>query len=132
MVRSECVCELCRKPQHFGCNDRLRECGEDLLMDVSEVLFSELTFFRLMEDFKASSPPSLSRHPQLNSDFQSASSSQATTEPEDNNTSFAEVVGGAAAKALDPALLQMLSYAANLTLQEEEDALGKVRGCRGL
>ena len=31
---------------------RFRECGEDLLMDVSEVLFNELAFFKLMEDFK--------------------------------------------------------------------------------
>lgn len=31
---------------------RFRDCGEDLLMDVSEVLFNELTFFKLMEDFK--------------------------------------------------------------------------------
>lgn len=31
------------------------------------------------------------------------------------------------AKMLDPALLQVLSYAANLTLQEEEDALGRSR-----
>ena len=33
---------------------RFRECGEDLLMDVSEVLFNELAFFKLMEDFKGS------------------------------------------------------------------------------
>ena len=31
---------------------RFRDCGEDLLLDISEVLFNELTFFKLMEDFK--------------------------------------------------------------------------------
>ena len=31
---------------------RLKECGEDLLVDISEVLFNELTFFRLLKDFK--------------------------------------------------------------------------------
>lgn len=31
-----------------GC--RLKQCGEDLLMDVSEVLFNELAFFKMMED----------------------------------------------------------------------------------
>ena len=28
----------------------MRECGEDLLVDMSEVLFNELAFFRLMQD----------------------------------------------------------------------------------
>ena len=31
-------------------NCRMRECGEDLLVDMSEVLFNELAFFRLMQD----------------------------------------------------------------------------------
>ena len=31
-------------------------------------------------------------------------------------------------RPLDPALLQLLSASANLTLQEEEDSLGKVSG----
>ncbi len=31
---------------------RYRECGEDLLMDISEVLFNELAFFKLMQDFR--------------------------------------------------------------------------------
>ena len=29
---------------------RMRECGEDLLVDISEILFNELAFFRLMQD----------------------------------------------------------------------------------
>nr|XP_006820341.1 PREDICTED: pericentriolar material 1 protein-like [Saccoglossus kowalevskii] len=29
---------------------KMRECGEDLLVDVSEILFNELAFFRLMQD----------------------------------------------------------------------------------
>ena len=29
---------------------RMRECGGDLLVDTSEVLFNELVFFRLMKD----------------------------------------------------------------------------------
>lgn len=64
------------------------------------------------------------RHPQLNGDYRSVTSSQTTTEADN---SFAEGVGESA-KAMDPALLQVLSYAANLTFQEEEDSLGKVRG----
>lgn len=78
-------------------------------------------------------------HPQLNGDFRSVTSSQTTTEQEDS--SFAEVEGeglgggdtkplateGDRPKPLDPTLLQVLSCAANLTLQEEEDTLGKVR-----
>ena len=31
---------------------RLKDCGEDLLVDVSEVLFNELAFFRLMQSAK--------------------------------------------------------------------------------
>lgn len=31
---------------------RLKDCGEDLLVDVSEVLFNELAFFRLMQNAK--------------------------------------------------------------------------------
>ena len=29
---------------------RLKECGEDILIDVSEILFNELAFFKLMQD----------------------------------------------------------------------------------
>ena len=72
------------------------------------------------------------RHPQLNGDFRSVTSSQTTTEAEDN--SFVEAEGveaepGGDPKSLDPALLQALSFAANLTLQDEEDTLGKVSTC---
>lgn len=31
------------------CVDRMRQCGEDLLVDMSEALFNELAFFKLME-----------------------------------------------------------------------------------
>ena len=30
--------------------NRLQECGEDLLVDLSEILFNELAFFKLMQD----------------------------------------------------------------------------------
>lgn len=30
--------------------DRILDCGEDLLVDLSEVLFNELAFFRLMQN----------------------------------------------------------------------------------
>lgn len=86
------------------------------------------------------------RHPQLNGDFRSVTSSQTTTDPEDNSFAEGEAEegaaggggggggvarpahheGGADVKMLDPALLQVLSYAANLNFQEEEDTLGKV------
>jgi len=29
---------------------RMSECGEDLLVDLSEILFNELAFFRLMQN----------------------------------------------------------------------------------
>ena len=29
---------------------KLKECGEDILIDVSEILFNELAFFKLMQD----------------------------------------------------------------------------------
>ena len=28
----------------------LKDCGEDLLVEISEILFNELAFFRLMQD----------------------------------------------------------------------------------
>ena len=31
---------------------RLRDCGEDLLVDLSEVLFNEVGFFRVLQDMK--------------------------------------------------------------------------------
>lgn len=33
---------------------KLKECGEDILIDVSEILFNELAFFRLMQDLNRS------------------------------------------------------------------------------
>lgn len=67
------------------------------------------------------------RHPQLNGDYRSVTSSQTTTEADNSFAEGVEPKGGESAKAMDPALLQVLSYAANLTFQEEEDTLGKVR-----
>ena len=32
----------------------MRECGEDLLVELSEMLFNELAFFRLMQDLDGS------------------------------------------------------------------------------
>ena len=32
----------------------MSECGEDLLVDLSEILFNELAFFRLMQDLGTS------------------------------------------------------------------------------
>lgn len=33
----------------------LKDCGEDLLVEISEILFNELAFFRLMQDLDSSS-----------------------------------------------------------------------------
>ena len=33
---------------------KLKECGEDILIDVSEILFNELSFFKLMQDLNRS------------------------------------------------------------------------------
>ena len=38
------VLQLC-----FICS-RMKDCGEDILVDMSEILFNELAFFRLMKD----------------------------------------------------------------------------------
>ena len=32
------------------CLARMKDCGEDMLVDMSEILFNELAFFRLMQD----------------------------------------------------------------------------------
>lgn len=37
----------------------LKDCGEDLLVEISEILFNELAFFRLMQDLDSSSSVSL-------------------------------------------------------------------------
>lgn len=37
----------------------LKDCGEDLLVEISEILFNELAFFRLMQDLDNSSSVSL-------------------------------------------------------------------------
>jgi pericentriolar material 1 protein len=36
----------------------MRDCGEDLLVDLSEILFNELAFFRLMQDLDKNDPKS--------------------------------------------------------------------------
>lgn len=33
----------------------LKDCGEDLLVEISEILFNELAFFKLMQDLDSSS-----------------------------------------------------------------------------
>ncbi|XP_073501485.1 pericentriolar material 1 protein isoform X2 [Phyllobates terribilis] len=42
-------------------NKKLKDCGEDLLVEISEVLFNELAFFRLMQDLDNSSSSGQSR-----------------------------------------------------------------------
>lgn len=37
----------------------LKDCGEDLLVEISEILFNELAFFRLMQDLDNSSGTAL-------------------------------------------------------------------------
>lgn len=34
---------------------KLKDCGEDLLVEISEVLFNELAFFKLMKDLDSNS-----------------------------------------------------------------------------
>jgi len=46
------LCSLCDVNDY--CVDRMSECGEDLLVDLSEILFNELAFFRLMQDLDES------------------------------------------------------------------------------
>ncbi|PIO32363.1 hypothetical protein AB205_0093560, partial [Aquarana catesbeiana] len=43
-------------------NKKLKDCGEDLLVEISEVLFNELAFFRLMQDLDSSSVQSRGQH----------------------------------------------------------------------
>ncbi|XP_070552866.1 pericentriolar material 1 protein-like isoform X23 [Ptychodera flava] len=40
---------------------KMRECGEDLLVDISEILFNELAFFRLMQDLDSTGVGVMSR-----------------------------------------------------------------------
>ncbi|XP_068134750.1 pericentriolar material 1 protein isoform X3 [Hyperolius riggenbachi] len=44
-------------------NKKLKDCGEDLLVEISEVLFNELAFFRLMQDLDNNSSSVQSRGP---------------------------------------------------------------------
>ena len=55
-----CVCfTLIRVPRQDSLGKfvgrTLQECGEDLLVEISEILFNELAFFRLMQDLDNSS-----------------------------------------------------------------------------
>jgi len=43
------VKRLCVSAAHVV-TGRMSECGEDLLVDLSEILFNELAFFRLMQN----------------------------------------------------------------------------------
>ncbi|KAG9479831.1 hypothetical protein GDO78_011718 [Eleutherodactylus coqui] len=45
-------------------NKKLKDCGEDLLVEISEVLFNELAFFRLMQDLDNTSSSVQSRSQQ--------------------------------------------------------------------
>ncbi|XP_064404247.1 pericentriolar material 1 protein-like isoform X4 [Halichondria panicea] len=89
-----------------------KDCGEDMLVDLSEVLFNELSFFNLMQDLRD--------HPQLSSDFRSVTSSQTTTENDDTGD---ETKAG----PMDALLLQALTLQASRSLVDEEEALGKMR-----
>ncbi|XP_075716264.1 pericentriolar material 1 protein-like isoform X2 [Rhinoderma darwinii] len=46
-------------------NKKLKDCGEDLLVEISEVLFNELAFFRLMQDLDNTSSSMQSRSQQI-------------------------------------------------------------------
>ncbi|XP_075052653.1 pericentriolar material 1 protein isoform X2 [Mixophyes fleayi] len=53
-------------------NRKLKDCGEDLLVEISEVLFNELAFFRLMQDLDNSSSTVQGRsQPKSDDDLQS-------------------------------------------------------------
>lgn len=39
--------------------ETLKDCGEDLLVEISEILFNELAFFRLMQDLDSNSSGAL-------------------------------------------------------------------------
>lgn len=40
----------------------LKDCGEDLLVEISEILFNELAFFKLMQDLDGSSTALAAKH----------------------------------------------------------------------
>lgn len=40
----------------------LKDCGEDLLVEISEILFNELAFFKLMQDLDSSSTALAAKH----------------------------------------------------------------------
>ena len=130
-----------------------------MLMDISEVLFNELVFLRVMQQSgsRCGRFPSycvllcsltfLCIHGRLEEDQSPRLNSQVAREAGDgqgireatprgaesagvrdppNEVGQAMDSRGRAPKPLDPTLLQLLSASANLTLQEEEDSLGKV------
>lgn len=35
----------------------MRECGEEILVDISEILFNELAFYKLMQQLDSANPP---------------------------------------------------------------------------
>lgn len=60
-MRSKVFCPLC--PLFFyGCEalnhdfilNRMKDCGEDLLVEISEILFNELAFYKLMQELQGS------------------------------------------------------------------------------
>ncbi|CAI8015031.1 Pericentriolar material 1 protein [Geodia barretti] len=92
-------------------NQMLKECGEALLVEVSEVLFNELAFFRLAQTMEWKNEPGLGSAPK----------------PSQSKEVEGEVEGdeGRAAEVLP--VLQALTTAVEKSLSEEQEALGKTR-----
>ena len=125
-----------------------------MLVDISEVLFNELTFFRLLKSFKGYDSfykkntvcshgdlisyfiyclfyplCLLDRHPQLSTELTSQSASENEEEEGEDRADHSQPADAASAdtlRPLDPTLLEALSLVANANLAEEEEALGKV------
>ncbi|XP_071088447.1 pericentriolar material 1 protein-like isoform X2 [Haliotis cracherodii] len=99
---------------------RMRECGEEMLVDMSEVLFNELAFFRLMQDLDE---PTIADKIRTNAWFQSVSDKSASSkkmailvgEESDGNESSSE-----------PTDDDRIPSTLRMTTNEEED-LGKDR-----
>ncbi|XP_054599793.1 pericentriolar material 1 protein isoform X5 [Nothobranchius furzeri] len=118
----------------------LKDCGEDLLVEISEILFNELAFFKLMQDLDSSScgstPAARQRHQtekpsktnhisQENAEGGTEKSISPATDDEDKDQDEAEKEGSA---TIQEHFLQMELKSSDASEMEEEEDEGQSQG----
>ncbi|XP_073464043.1 pericentriolar material 1 protein isoform X5 [Aquarana catesbeiana] len=110
-------------------NKKLKDCGEDLLVEISEVLFNELAFFRLMQDLDSSSVQSRGQHKANTDVLQSftkkarimldgvESSDNRESDDEDKDKDETEIVSKSQNKCIDVSE----AHSGRSDISEEED-----------